>query len=102
MKLAFPLPRRLTVRHWCRLDLLSSLGLDPVHDPLREVLESSPGSVPVSLVVRRPGHWEATVRAASLKKPGRTSCAKTFPPCGDCSLPDIFSEVTFCIIEVWR
>jgi len=38
--------------------------LDDTFASVREVLESSPGSVPVSLLVRRPGHWEATVRAA--------------------------------------
>ena len=38
--------------------------LDETFASVREILESSPGSVPVSLEVRRPGHWEVTVRTA--------------------------------------
>ena len=38
--------------------------LDETLSSVRELLESSPGSVPVSLEVRRAGHWEVTVRAA--------------------------------------
>ena len=38
--------------------------LDDTLASVREVLESSPGSVPVSLLVRRAGHWDVTVRAA--------------------------------------
>jgi len=38
--------------------------LDETFASVREILEGSPGSVPVSLEVRRPGHWEVTVRAA--------------------------------------
>ncbi len=69
MKLAFPLPRRLTVRHWCRLDLLSSLGLDPVHDPLREVLESSP----VGRVSGRQPSQEVRARAHAIRDAARVS-----------------------------
>jgi DNA polymerase-3 subunit alpha len=38
--------------------------LDETLASVREILESSPGSVPVSLAVRRAGQWEVTVRAA--------------------------------------
>jgi DNA polymerase-3 subunit alpha len=38
--------------------------LDETLASVREILESSPGSVPVSLEVRRAGHWEVRVRAA--------------------------------------
>ena len=38
--------------------------LDETFASVREILESVPGSVPVSLVVRRAGHWEVTVRTA--------------------------------------
>ena len=38
--------------------------LDETFASVREILESSPGSVPVFLEVRRAGHWEVTVRTA--------------------------------------
>ena len=38
--------------------------LDDTLSSVREILESSPGSIPVSLEVRRAGHWAVTVRAA--------------------------------------
>jgi DNA polymerase-3 subunit alpha len=38
--------------------------LDETFASVREILESAPGSVPVSLSVRRAGHWEVTVRTA--------------------------------------
>jgi len=38
--------------------------LDETFASVREILESSPGSVPVTLEVRRSGHWEVKVRAA--------------------------------------
>lgn len=38
--------------------------LDETLASVREILESSPGSVPVTLEVRRAGHWAVTVRAA--------------------------------------
>jgi len=38
--------------------------LDETFASVREILESSPGSVPVTLEVRRAGHWEAKVRTA--------------------------------------
>jgi len=38
--------------------------LDETLASVREVLETSPGSVPVSLQVRRGGHWDVTVRTA--------------------------------------
>lgn len=50
----------------CEVHLTTPLPgtLDETFASIREILESVPGSVPVSLVVRRAGHWEVTVRTA--------------------------------------
>jgi glycosyltransferase involved in cell wall biosynthesis len=42
MKLAFLLSRFLAARHWCRLEVLTSVGLDPLRDPLYEALGAAP------------------------------------------------------------
>jgi hypothetical protein len=39
--------------------------LDEVFTAVRTLLESAPGSIPVSVAIRRPGHYEAKVKLPS-------------------------------------
>ncbi|WP_295137684.1 glycosyltransferase [uncultured Reyranella sp.] len=69
MKLVFPLSSLLASRHWCRLDFLTSVGLNPAHDPLHEVLALAP----VGRVYRRHPSREVRAKAHAIRDAARAA-----------------------------
>lgn len=69
MKLDLPLSRLRAARHWRRLDVLASVGLDPVRDPLYEVLATTPAS----RISRRNPPREVRAKAHEIRDAARAA-----------------------------